>query len=93
MVTEWVESGANLGVDWRPGLASIIEKRLERLLKRPEPDTSDPRDALIKELMGALQIVDDDVRHHLRSEKIYHSLLRAHAVEAVRNALSKVEGK
>ncbi len=31
MVTEWVDGGIKGGTDWRPGLAAIIEKRLERL--------------------------------------------------------------
>ena len=31
MVAEWVDEGTKLGTDWRPGLAEVIEKRLERL--------------------------------------------------------------
>ena len=31
MVTEWVDGGIAGGTDWRPGLASVIEKRLDRL--------------------------------------------------------------
>lgn len=32
MVTEWVDGGASGGTDWRPGLTSVIEKRLARYI-------------------------------------------------------------
>lgn len=35
MVTEWVETGINLGTDWRKGLPGIIEKRLARFHTSP----------------------------------------------------------
>lgn len=33
MIIEWVDSGANMRTDWRPGLANVIALRLERLSK------------------------------------------------------------
>jgi hypothetical protein len=30
MIIEWVDGGIAMGTDWRPGLASIISKRLAR---------------------------------------------------------------
>ena len=32
MVQEWVDGGINGGTDWRPGLATVIEKRLARYI-------------------------------------------------------------
>lgn len=42
-------------------------------------------------LRAALRLVDDDVRHHLRSDAIAPALLRPHAIDAVRAALRKCE--
>jgi hypothetical protein len=36
MVTEWVDGGIAMGTDWRPGLASIIGKRLARFSQNEE---------------------------------------------------------
>ena len=47
-------------------------------------DVRRERDAM----RDALKIVDDDVRHHLRSNEVAAALLRPHAVQAVRDALS-----
>ena len=38
---------------------------------------------------SGLKAADDDVRHHLRSDKIGHALLRSHAVKAVRDVLAE----
>ena len=46
-----------------------------------------PYVARIAELEAALRTVDEDVRHHLRSDEIHAALIRPHAIEAVRNAL------
>ena len=37
----------------------------------------------------ALRLVDEDVRHHLRSDVVAPALLRPHAIKAVRAALPK----
>ena len=53
------------------------------------------RDDRITELEAALRVVDDDVRHHLRDSyaapgtTIPASLIRPHAIKAVRDALKK----
>jgi septal ring factor EnvC (AmiA/AmiB activator) len=31
MVTEWVDGGIKMGTDWRPGLASVIQLRMNRV--------------------------------------------------------------
>lgn len=33
MIIQWVDGGTAMGTDWRTGLASVIELRLERLTK------------------------------------------------------------
>ena len=45
--------------------------------------------ARIDELERVLKIVDDDVRHHLRSDEIHPALIRPRAIKAVRNALAR----
>jgi hypothetical protein len=39
----------------------------------------------IERLRAASWAADDDVRHHLRSDKIGHALLHSHPVKAVRD--------
>lgn len=45
----------------------------------------------LEEIVEVLKVVDNDVRHHLRSDEIAPALLRPHAVQAVRSLLSRLK--
>jgi len=54
-------------------------------------DRAEAAEAKLAKALEGLKIVDDDVRHHTRSEDIPSaSLLRRHAIEAVREALQQI---
>lgn len=44
MIIDWVTEGNRMGIDWRPGLSNVIERRLKRLLPalatRPVPSVA-----------------------------------------------------
>lgn len=52
---------------------------------RVRAEVAEAREA---ELRAVLKGVDDDVRHHLRSDRVDHAVLRKHVVQMVRQALA-----
>lgn len=82
---ERVEAGARIA-ELEAERALHIEA-YKAMLARAERAQAE-RDAMRE----VLELVDADVRHHLRSDAIDHALLRKHAVAAVRAALAPSPG-
>jgi len=64
----------------------------DRFLKMSAAATLLEKEEIISELVGALQCVDNDVRHHHRNDSTDAALIRPHAIKTVRSALSRVKG-
>jgi hypothetical protein len=57
--------------------------RIQQLTARAES-----AEAQVERLREALRLVDDDVRHHLRSDEVHASIIRPEAIRAARAALN-----
>lgn len=84
MVTEWVDGGIKMGTDWRSGLASIIQLRLDRVdaisqlaalreelanVKRSRSDELENYNTLISEHAETVQRLADAERRSAKLEK------------------------
>lgn len=79
---EMVAAGRRYAV---PATQAIIPIYTAMLSASPPPVS-------LEEIVEVLKVVDNDVRHHLRSDEIAPALLRPHAVQAVRSLLSRLKG-
>jgi hypothetical protein len=53
--------------------------------------SASPSPVSTQEIVEALTTVDDDIRHHLRSDEVAPALIRPHAIKAVRSLLSRLK--
>lgn len=84
---EWAEAFGHVFHTLPDGRLDFVAVRegseLGKLHQRAE--AAEAREA---ELRAVLKGVDDDVRHHLRSDRVDHAVLRKHVVQMVRQALA-----